>query len=66
MGVILKGKWRDYFRKDPDGYYVAKIDKKYAYMIGNDFIKINLGSHILIKTKSRSKFMKLLRKIGLI
>jgi len=62
----LKNDWREYLRKDPNGYYVAKIDKKYAYIVDDSFEKIDLGTHLLIRTKSRRKIMKILRKIGLI
>jgi len=52
-------------KRDPQGYYVIPADKKaieYVKNLPNVLIE-DIGEVLLIKTKSRSTAMKILRKL---
>ncbi len=50
--------------RDPEGYYVVKVEKSLLSRLGislSDFNVVDMGSYVLLRTRSRRKALKILK-----
>ena len=50
--------------RDPEGYYVVKVEKSLLGRLGislSDFNVVEMGSYVLLRTRSRRKALKILK-----
>ncbi len=64
---MVKNRLREYLKKSPNGYYILIVNQTELSNLGkmNNLIIEEIGmNQVMIKTKSRRVFVKVLRKLG--